>query len=160
MIRMIMSAKKSIFIQTPYFTPDAAFFSAVKIAANSGIDVRIMVPGEWDKFYVRAAAFAFMREMLPFGVRFYRYPGFIHAKAIIIDDKILTIGSCNIDCRSFELHYETNVVFYDEFFTQKYAYLFAEDQQKCSEYKLSWFNEQSIIQRAWGSFCRLFSPFM
>lgn len=160
MIRMIMSAKKSIFIQTPYFTPDAAFFSAVKIAANSGIDVRIMVPGEWDKFYVRAAAFAFMREMLPFGVRFYRYPGFIHAKAIIIDDKILTIGSCNIDCRSFELHYETNVVFYDEFFTQKYAYLFAEDQQKCSEYKLSWFNEQSIIQRAWWSFCRLFSPFM
>lgn len=160
MIRMIMTAKKSIFLQTPYFTPDTSFYSAVKVAALSGIDVRIMVPGEWDKFYVRAAAFAFIREMIPFGVTFYRYPGFIHAKAITIDGKILTVGSCNIDCRSFELHYETNVIFYDEPFAQKYEAIFLDDQKQCEKYELSWFNSRPIFQRGWWSFCRLFSPLL
>ncbi|MGI5173538.1 cardiolipin synthase [Treponema sp. OMZ 840] len=160
MIRMIMSAKKSIYIQTPYFTPDAAFFSAVKIAANSGIKVSIMIPGQWDKFYVRAAAFSFIRDLLPSGVRFYKYPGFIHAKTLIIDEKIVTIGSCNIDSRSFELHYEANVFFYDEFFAQKYSSIFLEDCKKCTKYSLAWLNSRPLLQKAWWGFCRLFTPLM
>ncbi|WP_428771241.1 cardiolipin synthase [Treponema sp. HNW] len=160
MIRMIMSAKKRIYIQTPYFTPDSSFFAAIKIASNSGIEVSIMVPGKWDKFYVRAAAFAFMRELLPAGVRFYKYPGFIHAKTLIVDDKIVTIGSCNIDSRSFELHYEANAFFYDEFFAQKYADIFAKDRAECSEYTLEEMNKKPLIQRAWWGFCSLFAPLM
>lgn len=160
MIRMIMIAKKSVRIQTPYFTPDAAFFSAVKIAASSGIEVSIMVPGRWDKFYVKAAACAYMRDLSACGVRFYKYPGFIHAKTLITDDKIVTIGSCNIDSRSFELHYEANVFFYDEGFAKKYSAVFFNDRAGCTEYTLDWLNSRPLIQKAWWSFCRLFSPLM
>ncbi|MFI3258290.1 MAG: phospholipase D-like domain-containing protein, partial [Spirochaetales bacterium] len=139
---------------------DPSFFSAVKIAALSGIDVRIMVPGEWDKFYVKAAAFQFIRDMIPLGITFYKYPGFIHAKAIVVDGKVLTIGSCNIDCRSFELHYETNVFFYNEAFAKKYEKIFLADQSKCRQYEAQWFESRNIFQKAWWGFCRLFSPIM
>ncbi len=160
MIRMIMNAKDKIYIQTPYFTPDEAFFSALKIAALSGIDVRIIVPGRWDKFYVKAAAFDFIREMIPYGISFYKYPGFIHSKVIIVDGKILSLGSCNIDSRSFDLHFETNIFFFDESFTQKHEEIFFEDQAVCSKHELEWFESRLIFKRAWWSFCRLFSPIM
>ncbi len=160
MLTMIMSAKKKVYIQTPYFTPDDSFFSALKIAALSGIDVRIMVPGRWDKFYVRAAAFDFMRDLIPMGVTFYKYPGFIHSKVIIIDGKLLTIGSCNIDSRSFDLHFETNIFFYDEVFSKKHESIFLEDQAVCEEHTLDWFKKRNFVQRAWWGFCRLFSPIL
>ncbi len=160
MIRMIMNAKEKVYIQTPYFTPDDSFYSALKIAALSGIDVRIMVPGRWDKFYVRAAAFNFMKDLIPLGIQFFKYPGFIHSKVIIIDGKVLTIGSCNIDSRSFDLHFETNIFFYDETFSQKYEQIFLDDQNVCELHELSWFETRPIFQRAWWSFCRLFSPIL
>ncbi len=160
MIRMIMSAKQSVFIQTPYFTPDEAFFSALKIASLSGIDIRIMVPGRWDKFYVRAAAFDYIKEMIPHGIQFYKYPGFIHSKVIIVDGKMLTLGTCNIDSRSFDLHFETNIFFYDEVFAKDYEKVFLDDQAVCEKHKLEWFKTRSVFHRGWWSFCRLFSPIM
>ncbi len=160
MIRMIMSAKEKIYIQTPYFTPDESFFLALKIAVLSGVDVRIMVPGRWDKFYVRAAAFNYMKEMIPMGIQFYKYPGFIHSKVIVIDGKVLTIGSCNIDSRSFDLHFETNIFFYDDCFTQKYEKIFLDDQAVCEKHEIEWFTKRPIFQKAWWSFCRLFSPIL
>ncbi len=160
MLTMIMSAKKKVYIQTPYFTPDDSFFSALKIAALSGIDVRIMVPGRWDKFYVRAAAFDFMMDLIPVGVKFYKYPGFIHSKVIIIDGKLLTIGSCNIDSRSFDLHFETNIFFYDETFSKKHESIFFDDQVVCEEHTLDWFKKRNFFQRGWWGFCRLFSPIL
>ncbi len=160
MIRMIMSAKEKIYIQTPYFTPDESFFSALKIASLSGIDVRIMVPGRWDKFYVRAAAFDYIKEMIPLGISFYKYPGFIHSKVIIVDGKIMTLGTCNIDSRSFDLHFETNIFFYDEVFSQEHEKIFLDDQAVCEKHKLEWFESRNIFKRGWWSFCRLFSPIM
>ncbi len=160
MIRMIMSAKEKIYIQTPYFTPDESFFSALKIASLSGVDVRIMVPGRWDKFYVRAAAFDYIREMIPLGIAFYKYPGFIHSKVIIVDGKIVTLGTCNIDSRSFDLHFETNIFFYDEVFSRDYETIFLDDQAVCEKHSLDWFNTRNIFQRGWWGFCRLFSPIM
>lgn len=160
MIRMIMSAKKSIYIQTPYFTPDTEFFSVLKIAKLSGIDVRIMVPGRWDKFVVRAAAFAFIGDLLKTGIRFYQYPGFIHAKTMTIDSSVLNMGSCNIDTRSFELHYEANIIFYSQQIATEYENIFLQDQQQCKEYKIEWFENRPLIQQAWWGFCKLFSPIM
>ena len=160
MIKLIMSAKKSVYIQTPYFTPDESFCSALKIAANSGIDIRIIVPGRWDKFYVRAAAFSFMMDFIPLGITFYKYPGFIHSKVIIVDGKVVTIGSCNIDTRSFDLLFETNIFFYDEVFATGHEKIFLDDQEKCEIYELAWLKSRNVIKRAWWSFCRLFSPIM
>ncbi len=160
MIRMIMSAKKSIYIQTPYFTPDDAFYTALKIAALSGIDVRIMLPDQWDKFYVKAAAQEYIREMLTFGISFYHYPGFIHSKTIVVDGKLATIGSTNIDARSFSLHFEVNAFFYSAQFGELCEKAFLDDQQKCRHAKKENLDKRFILIRAWWSFCKLFSPLM
>ena len=160
MIRMIMDAKESIFIQTPYFTPDEAFSSALKIAALSGKDIRIMVPGKWDKAYVKAAAMEFIRQMIPYGIKFYAYPGFIHSKTLVIDKKLVTIGTTNIDTRSFELHFEMNIIFYDETFANKNAEIFLEDQKKCTLIEKEVLDKSSFIKRTIWGFCKLFSPLM
>ena len=160
MIRMIMSAKQSIYIQTPYFTPDESFFSALKVAAMSGRDIRVIVPLHWDKIYVKAAAFQFMRELMEYGVKFYAYPGFIHAKTLTVDEKLTTIGTTNIDTRSFELHFEMNMVFYDEGFAKRNAEIFQADIEKSRLLELEWFNSQFILRRTLWSFCKLFSPIM
>ena len=76
-IRIITQAKESVYIQTPYFTPTEQFASALKIAACSGVDVRIMIPGKWDKFYMKAASMDFARYMSQYDVQFFIYPGFI-----------------------------------------------------------------------------------
>jgi len=160
MIRMIMNAKKSIYIQTPYFTPDESFFSALKIAAMAGRDVCVIVPLHWDKIYVKAAAFQFMRELMEYGVRFYAYPGFIHAKTLTIDESLTTIGTTNIDTRSFELHFEMNMFFYDESFAKKNADIFKNDIEKSQQLQLEWFDSRFILRRTLWSFCKLFSPIM
>lgn len=160
MIRMIMDAKESIFIQTPYFTPDEAFSSALKIAALSGKDIRIMVPGKWDKAYVKAAAMEFIRQMIPYGIKFYAYPGFIHSKTLVIDGKVVTIGTTNIDTRSFELHFEMNIIFYDAPFAQKNVDIFLKDQEKCSIVRKEQLDKASVFTRLIWGFCKLFSPLM
>jgi cardiolipin synthase len=160
MIRMIMDAKESIYLQTPYFTPDEAFISALKIAALSGKDIRIMVPGKWDKAYVKAAAMEFIREMIPYGIKFYAYPGFIHAKTLVVDGKIVTIGTTNIDTRSFELHFEMNIIFYDATFAQKNVDIFLEDQKKCTLIEKENLDKAPIFKRTLWGFFKLFSPLM
>ena len=160
MIRMIMDAKESIYIQTPYFTPDEAFSSALKIAALSGKDIRIMVPDKWDKAYVKAAAMEFIRQMIPYGINFYAYPGFIHSKTLVVDGKVVTIGTTNIDTRSFELHFEMNIIFYDAPFAQKNVDIFLQDQEKCELIKKETLDKASIFKRLIWGFCKLFSPLM
>ena len=160
MIRMIMNAKKSIYIQTPYFTPDEPFFSALKLASMAGRDVRIIVPQYWDKIYAKAAAFQFMRELMEYGVKFYAYPGFIHSKTLTIDENLTTIGTTNIDTRSFELHFEMNMIFYDEGFAKRNTAIFMKDIEKSYQLQLEWFNSRFIFRRTLWSFCKLFSPIM
>ena len=160
MIRMIMDAKESVYLQTPYFTPDEAFTSALKIAALSGKDIRIMVPGKWDKAYVKAAALEFIRQMIPYGIKFYAYPGFIHSKTLVIDGKIVTIGTTNVDTRSFELHFEMNIIFYDAPFAKKNVEIFLEDQKKCTLIEGATLDKASIFRRIIWGFCKLFSPLM
>ncbi len=159
-IRMIMNAKKTVYIQTPYFTPDETFFNVLKIVAHSGIDVRIMVPDKWDKAYARAAAFDYIREMLDFGVKFYHYPGFIHSKLTVVDGEVVTIGTTNIDTRSFALNFEVNAFVYDKNFAEKNLKIFLDDQTKCRQSKKEWFDNKPLMHRAWWGFCRLLSPIM
>ena len=160
MIRMIMNAKESIFIETPYFTPDEAFFSALKLASMAGRNVCVIVPRDWDKKYVKAAAFQYIRELMEYGVKFYAYPGFIHAKMLMIDEKLVTIGTTNIDTRSFELHFEMNMIFYDEGFGKQNGIIFKDDMKKSKPMELDWLNSRFIFRRTIWSFCKLFSPIM
>lgn len=160
LIRMIMNAKNSVYIQTPYFTPDEGFLNALKLASYSGVDVRVMIPYEWDKFYMKAASYAYAREVLEKDVKILLYPGFIHAKTITVDGKICSIGTTNIDNRSFNLHFEENVVFFDKNTAQQYEKIFFADEAVSMVVDASYFARKPVIARAWWSFCRLFSPFM
>lgn len=160
MTLMISLAKKSVYIETPYFTPDTVFFTALKIAALSGKDVRIIVPGNWDKWYVKLAAMPYMAELLSYGVKFYRYPGFIHSKMMIIDGFIATIGSTNIDSRSFALHFELNAFFYSEEFGKHCALMFDDDQKVSDEMNAAWFGRISRAKKALWNFFKLFAPLL
>lgn len=160
LLKMIMGAKKYVYLQSPYFTPDEQFYTALKIAAFSGVDVRVMIPGQWDKFYMKAASSEFARQMIGEGVKIYLYNGFIHSKTIVVDGKVCSIGTTNIDNRSFSLHFEQNVVFYDEGFASECERIFLEDIKNSTPVHKIYYDKKPMIVRACWSFCKLFSSLM
>src|SRR5690606_34031496 len=97
-LKMINMAEEYIYIQTPYFIPDPSFYDAVRIAALSGIDVRIMIPNKPDHPFVYWATYSYAGQMLRAGARVFIYDnGFLHMKMIVVDDKVSTVGTANID---------------------------------------------------------------
>ena len=114
-VRIILAAKKYIFIQTPYFLPTDAVFFALKTAAASGVDVRVMVPRKTDGWFVEWGSRSYLREAQEAGIKILLYePRFLHAKVMVCDDGICTCGSSNIDFRSFLNNFEGNLFVYDE----------------------------------------------
>jgi cardiolipin synthase len=160
MIHMITRAKKSVYIESPYFTPDESFRMALKIAALSGIDVQIIVPGQWDKWYCRLAAMPYVSELMSYGVRFWFYNGFIHSKMLVIDNIISTIGSTNMDTRSFSLHFELNAFFYSDEFGQRCGHIFMENRAESREVTEDFFRSASIFRKGLWNFFKLFAPLM
>ncbi len=160
LITMINSAKKTIYIQTPYFTPTEQFLNALKLASFRGVKVNIMIPSQWDKFYMKAASYQFASEMSQHEINFYLYNGFIHAKTIVVDGKICSIGTTNIDNRSFSLHYEQNAIFYDRRISTKCIAIFNEDIKSSKYADSTYFKNKKLIVRATWSLFKLFSPFM
>ncbi len=112
-IQIISMAKKYVWITTPYLILDNEMLTALKIAAQSGVDVRIITPHKPDKWYVFAVTRENYRHLIESGVKIYEYtPGFLHAKMFVSDDRVAIIGTINMDYRSFYLHFENGVVFY------------------------------------------------
>lgn len=114
MIKLISMAKKSIFIQTPYFVLDDTFITALRIASFSGVKIKIMLPYKPDRKMMQQMGFSYANQLMDFNVEFYLYDGFMHSKLILIDDEIAILGSCNMDNRSFSLNFESNAIFYDK----------------------------------------------
>ena len=125
---MIMSARKSIYLQSPYFIPDQSYINALKMAANSGVEVNLMIPCKPDHPFVYWATFSNAADLLDSGVNVYTYQnGFIHSKILMIDDEVSSIGSANMDFRSFELNFEINAFVYDREIAQQLRQAFEED---------------------------------
>ena len=158
---LISSARKTIFINTPYFIPDASIVMALKTAALSGIDVRIMLTGILDKRLPYWAALTYVGEMLNAGVRVYYYQrGFMHAKTIVVDGRSCSIGTANMDMRSFELNYEINALIYDESLAGEMEVRFLADMADALEFTL---NDYAAIKRPKqlrNSLARLFAPLL
>jgi cardiolipin synthase len=157
-IKMIYSAKESVYIQTPYFIPDESLLNALKIVALSGIDVKIMLPtnsiGKW-------AAHSYLGELMAVGVKCYFYEkGFLHAKTIVVDGMIASVGTSNFDIRSFKLNFEINAFIYDTSTTQRLQQIFIDDLSDCREENFSTFEKRSFIYKIMESISRLFSPIM
>ncbi|MEG1673357.1 MAG: phospholipase D-like domain-containing protein, partial [Alistipes sp.] len=130
--KAISMAKRYVYIQTPYFLPTEALLLALQAAALSNVDVRLMLPVRSDARLVQIGSFSYIRSMLKAGVKVYFYqPGFLHAKMVAIDDEYCTIGSANMDFRSFEHNFEANAFIYDKKITKQMKNIFLHDQQDC-----------------------------
>ena len=160
-IKLIANAKKHIYIQSPYFIPDESFFDAVKIASLSGIDVRIMIPNKPDHLFVYWATYSYIGLLLEAGVKIYIYDaGFIHAKMIVVDDEVASVGTANIDNRSFKLNFEVNAFIYDEAVAYNLAEIFETDMQKSFELTLDAYNNRSVWIKFKESVSRLLAPIL
>ncbi len=158
---MITAADEKVFIQSPYFVPDATIFEALKLSALSGVDTRIMVTGVPDKKVAYWAAYSFFEELLKAGVKIYHYnAGFIHSKTISVDEKFCTIGTTNLDLRSFNTSHEVNTVIYDAQTTKELEQDFINDMKNCTELTLEEYENTKKIIKFRNSLCRLLAPLL
>lgn len=158
---LISCAEKTIYIHTPYFVPDATIVMALETAALSGIDVRIMLTGFRDKQLPYWAAMTYLKDLLKAGVKFYYYTkGFMHAKTVVVDAEICSIGTANLDIRSLQLNYEINALIYDEKTAQDVYKQFLTDIKDAQEYTLQDYYKVSKVKQLRNSLVRLFSPLL
>lgn len=157
----INAARKSVFITTPYFIPDPGMIAALKTAATAGIDVRIIVPGRPDSPLVHGASLSYMEEMLQAGVRGFLYQqGFIHAKVVIVDERIATAGTANMDMRSFFSNFELNVMLFGGKAVGRLVRDFHADLAHCKELDLAELAGRGHWQRLREIGARLLSPLL
>ena len=160
-IKLISSAKRSIFIQTPYFIPDASLLDALRIASLSGIQVKLMIPNKPDHIFVYWATTYYAGELLKTGAKIYIYDnGFIHAKMIVVDEEVSSIGTANIDVRSFKLNFEVNAFIYDERIAKLLSDIFHKDLEVSKELTLDIYGKRSKRIRIKESLSRLLSPIL
>jgi cardiolipin synthase len=159
---MIVSAQRHVYIQSPFFIPDATLAEALRTAALSGITIKVMVSArpsgnrlpDW-------AGNTYIEEIVSAGVRVFLYEkGYLHAKTISIDSEICSIGSANIDIRSFSINYELNAVFYSERIAKELESDFERDLEYCSEFDPAAYQKRGIVIRFRDSLARLLSPLL
>jgi cardiolipin synthase A/B len=158
---LITSAKKYIYIQSPYFLPTESIITALKTASLSGIDVRIMIPKKSDAFITDASSHSYLTEILEAGVRVYFYDkGFLHSKILVSDDSIASVGSANMDFRSFEDNFEVSAFIYDQKAAIDLRNSFENDIPASVELVLSRWKRRKFHLKLWESIARLFSPLL
>ncbi|WKY45459.1 cardiolipin synthase [Eubacteriaceae bacterium ES2] len=160
-VRLITNAQSYVLIQTPYFVPDESIMEALRIALLSNIDVRIMIPNKPDHIFIYWATLAYVGELIEYGAKIYIYDkGFLHAKTIVVDDSVSSVGSCNFDVRSFGLNFETNAFVYDRGVATKLKKHFVDDLKYCTHYDLEKYNHRGKLIKIKESISRLFSPLL
>ena len=157
----IANAKRSIRIQTPYFLPTEGLNTLLQTAALGGVKVELMLPKRSDSRFVEKAMHSFIDDMVRSGVRVYFYTGgSLHAKLLIVDDELTIVGSANMDFRSFEHNFESNMFVYDRDFNERMRTVFQDDLDFCERIIPHRWLRRPRLQRLGESFLRLFSPLM
>jgi cardiolipin synthase len=159
-VHAISSAKHTIMMETPYFLPTEPVLFALKMAALRGVDVRLIVPLRSDARFVEWASRSYLREVAEAGVRVWLYAdGFLHSKFMVVDDSLCTCGSTNIDFRSFENNFESNIIIYDAAMASRFRDVFLSDQHHACQ--LSDVPERlhpPFLKRLLESLTRLLAP--
>jgi cardiolipin synthase len=160
-INMISRAKDYVYIFTPYLVLDHEMITTLKLAAKSGVDVRIVTPHVPDKWYVFWVTQSFYEVLIEAGVRIFEYtPGFLHSKAFVCDDVLGTVGSINLDYRSLYFHFECGVWLYKTESVKAIRDDFIETFEKCQEITLEECLSVKPLKRIARGFLRLFAPLM
>lgn len=149
MIQMVEAAQQYIYIQSPYFLPPNELQHALCQAAKRGVDVRLMIPERGDRsIFISYASRSYIKPLLESGVKvFFHNIGFIHAKMLVADNKITTVGSTNIDFRSFIQSSEVNAFIYDDAFAQNMQTIFIDDMHNCHMIPQDWWQHRSFKER-------------
>lgn len=158
---MISTAESRIWIQTPYLVPDESIRMALKVAALSGIDVRIMIPSKADHLIVYWASQGNIEELVRAGVKIYTYDkGFIHSKMLLVDGISASIGTANLDIRSFKINFEVNAFIYDDTILKELEEDYIDDIRESTLIKIELHRERGNIQKLKEATGRLFSPLL
>lgn len=160
-IQIIANAKHYVYLQTPYFLPSESFLMALQTSALAGVDIRLMIPKNSDSKITTKAMDSYLTEVMEAGVRVYFFEtGFIHSKTVVVDDNITSIGSANLDYRSFELNFEVNSFIYNKEFAKYFKTSFIKDIETCSEIDFNIWKDRSKFTKGTESICRIFGPML
>ena len=161
-VRIILSAKRYVYLETPYFLPTEPVLFALKTAAIAGVDVRIIVPYRSDAKWVEWASRSYLREVVESGITVLLYQaGFLHSKLLVCDDSICSCGSTNVDIRSFENNFESNIFLYGETVATQLRKVFqADEQQSVLLQDMPERMHPKFMKRLWESMIRMMSPLM
>ncbi|MDK2917752.1 MAG: cardiolipin synthase [Candidatus Petromonas sp.] len=158
---MISTAEKRIWITTPYLVPDESIMMALKTAALSGIDVKLIIPSKPDHLLVFWASRSNIEELLEAGVEIYTYEkGFIHSKVLLVDGIGASIGTANLDMRSLKINFEVNAFIYDSDVVERLEYDFKNDLKESKKINLEEHLQRGIYQKFIESLGRLLSPLL
>jgi cardiolipin synthase len=159
-IQIINNAKEYVYINTPYLVVDNNLLSALSLAAKSCVDVRIITPHRWDKWFVAIVSRSYYRQLIQAGVKIYEYSaGFNHSKTFVSDDRVATVGTTNLDFRSLYLHFECGVWMYKTASVAKVKEDFLDVLSACHEITLKDCG-RNAAQRIFQDVLRLFAPVM
>jgi len=159
-ICMINAAEKSICIANPYFIPGPALIEAIKIAAQSGIEIGLLIPKKSDSQIAKYSMLSRLEQLLAVGIKVYLRPDFSHSKMILIDGEIASVGSGNFDYRSFEHNFETNAILYDKGLTKELQEEFEKICNDCEVLDYETFKNRSTRQKLLEGFAKFFSPLL
>ncbi len=160
-LNIINKAKHYVYITTPYLIIDNEMFTALTLAAKSGIDVRIITPGIPDKKTVYMVTQSYYYHLIEAGVKIYQYtPGFIHAKTVVADDKVATVGTVNFDYRSLYLHFECGVWMFDSSTIDVIKEDYMKTLSVCDEVTLEEIRRTKPLKKLWQSILRLVAPLL
>jgi len=157
----ILNAKDYVYVTSPYFMPPQTIVSALKTAALSGVDVRIIIPEKSDAVTSKWCSFSYVEQLLEAGIKIYFYQnGFIHSKTLMIDDIFSTIGTTNLDFRSLETNFEINAFIYEQKFTRLMLKHFTNDLKNSREIKLSEWKKRPWRFKLRESLAHIVSPML
>lgn len=157
----INTADDYVYITTPYFIPNEQIITALQVAAKAGIDVRLLIPKASDSWTAKHATNSYLEKLLEADVKVYRYTkGFIHAKTIVVDDKFSTIGTANLDYRSFNINFEINALIYNSKTSLELKSHFLDDLKDSEELVLPDWQNRSAMNKIKEAYSRLWSPLL
>lgn len=161
LLQVISQSRRYLYIQTPYFLPTEPILMALRNAALAGVDVRLMVPLRGDSLLVDLASHSYYKEAMTAGIKIYQYEaGYLHSKVVLADDNFVTVGSTNIDFRSFEHNFEINAFIYDPEVVREMKRIFMNDLEHSRRVVASEWKKRPLWNRFWESLVRLLSPLL
>ncbi len=157
----IVTAEKYVYITTPYFIPNDQIITAMQVASKSGVDVRLLIPDKSDSWTAKHATNSYLEQLFKANIKIYRYQkGFIHAKTMVVDDVFTTIGTCNMDYRSFNINFEINALIYNKDKAKEAKAIYDNDLKDAVQVDFEDWQNRSNFKKIQEAYCRLWAPLL